>query len=87
MVGDVHAYGDDGAHERRDEHGADNHRRGVDVEAQRGDEDGHDEDEDVDAAERHTLADGFLGLGLGDEETRQIKESAETLAQPVELVL
>ena len=68
QVADAHgqAHADDGSHERRHEHGADNHRRGIDIQAQRGDEYGEDENPQRRATETDAFADflyhgGFVG--------------------------
>ena len=48
----------DRAHDRRNEHRADDHRGRIDVQAQRGDHRGEDQHPEVDAAELHALRDG-----------------------------
>ena len=66
VVADAHAqaHADDGAHEGRDEHGADDDRRRVDVEPQRGYQDGEHENPQVGAAEHHAGAHLLYHLAL-----------------------
>jgi len=63
---------DDRAHEGRNEHRADDHRRGIEVQAEAGDENGKDEHPKVRAAKSDPVADllhggcfvGFIGQGV-----------------------
>ena len=74
---------DDGAHERRYEHRADDDGCRVGVEAQRGYEDGQNKDEDIGAAKGHTVADGLLGFLLADEIVGQREVLYEILSESV----
>ena len=63
---------DDRAHEGRNEHRADDHRRGIEVQAEAGDENGKDEHPKVRTAKSNPVADllhggcfvGFIGQGV-----------------------
>ena len=54
---------DNRAHERGDQHGADNHRRGVYIEAYRGDNNGKSENPDIGAPEPDIAFDALGGSG------------------------
>ncbi len=57
-----HTESHDRSHERRDEHGADDDGNAVDVESDRCDDDGEEEDVDVRSAEIDIASDIFFGL-------------------------
>ena len=63
-IADTYAqsHADDGAHQGRNEHGADDDGRGVDVESERGDEDGEHQNPQVGAMECDATADLSDGL-------------------------
>ena len=69
MDADGETYADDRSHQRRYEHCADDDGCRIGVETQRGYEDSHNEDKNIDSSERDAFAYGFLSFSLRNKKT------------------